>query len=173
MSQKPMKLELFDGAVVIISRILAQHELEPKRPKPIIPSISDDLKLLLEERFCGVEPGESHTASVQNVDDFILITQREIDTITLECAIVLHDAGAVGVHMNEHLVALRIWILSFIEKNFECNNIHELQASPARFGLNETWAELARKVGLSEREIEKFQARERANFPNGYPDQSE
>jgi hypothetical protein len=75
------------------------------------------------------------------VEQKSVISGETIDTITLEFAIILFNKGISGALLYKTLSHLRTLVTEMIRWNFGCENIDDLEASPANFFQNSKWAE--------------------------------
>ncbi len=165
MSSNQMSRENFEALIV---RLLEMFDvLGLKRRPPIGPTVTTLFHAYMWGHFGGVEAESS--CSEKPDSEPALISEETLETVTLELAIMLVEAGTSGVILNEHLIGLRNMVINMIRENYICDNIEQLAASQAKFGLNAKWGELARLCRVAEDNIQRFQNLALANFPNGYP----
>lgn len=156
-----------DSKAIIIRLFEKFDMLGLKGRLPMGPTVTTLFHAYMWGHFGGVEAESS--CSEKPESEPVLISEETLETVVLELAIMLVEAGTSGVISNEHLIGLRNMVINMIRENYICDNIEQLAASQAKFGLNEKWAELARLCRVAEDNIQRFQNLALANFPNGYP----
>ena len=97
------------------------------------------------------------------------LTQKKLDKITLECALVFIKRGVEGVHFNESLNTIRSAIADSIEAmGYEFDADKFCMASKPGWGCYKLWEEVAKRGGLSEGEIVKTRKWFKKELPNYY-----
>jgi hypothetical protein len=163
-TEKLFPREQFETIVKGCLSVLEKYGFTPQ------PVVQTDLRFseIFEKNCFGWFGGLSPKPKVAGLPTRQLsLTLRELNHLTLECALVFVKHGVKDVHYNESLNTIRMTIVNALEEmRYDTSKSHYFAWSA--WGCYKLWEEVARVEGLDEQEITQFRKWSKENIPQHY-----
>lgn len=149
-NENHLSREIFDTIVCGCMAVLERHGFAPQPVPQIDSRFSDIFEDICFGWFGDVAPKPKTPALAKRKTGLI---QKQIDQITLECALVFTQQGVKDVHYNESLNHIRGSIADILEAMGYENPDTLCFASQPGWGCYKLWEEVARQEGLDDQKI--------------------
>ena len=145
--------------------VLKSYKFTPQTDVPQTNSrFSDIFEEICFGWFGGVTPKPKIPATPRRKTG---LTQRHMDQMTLECALILAQQKVGDVHYNESLEHIRCAIAEILEK-MGYKKPEDLCSAKPKWGCYKLWEEVARYDGVNNKEIEETRKHFKKNQPEHY-----